>query len=174
MKKNLMSVLIFALVLVNLAFTAVMTFSILPATKNANQLIEDVAKAIKLELNAGKNTGVQNVSMADLETYSVNAGETINILLKKGSDGKDHYAVVSAYLSLNSKSEEFDTYKGTIDQKDQIIREAITRAVGARTKDEMSDQDVQAEVREEILEELQAVYNSDWIVDVGFASFLLQ
>ena len=63
MKKNLMSVLILALVLVNLVFTAILTFSIVPATQNANKLIEEVAQAIHLELNAGKNTGQNNVSI---------------------------------------------------------------------------------------------------------------
>ena len=37
-----MSVLILALVLVNLVFTAILTFSIVPATQNANKLIEEV------------------------------------------------------------------------------------------------------------------------------------
>ena len=47
MKKNLMSVLILALVLVNLVFTAILTFSIVPATSNANKLIEEVAKSTR-------------------------------------------------------------------------------------------------------------------------------
>ena len=68
MKKNLLSILILALVLANLVFTALLTFSILPATKNANKLIEEVAEAIHLELNAGKTTGQNNVSM---ENYGV-------------------------------------------------------------------------------------------------------
>jgi len=95
-------------------------------------------------------------------------------LLKKGADGKDHYAVVKAFLSINTKDEEYSTYKATVDQKDQIFREAITKAVGSRTKEEISDQSIKDEVAGEILEELQSLYNSAWIVEVGFADFLLQ
>lgn len=174
MKKNLMSVLILALVLVNLVFTAILTFSIVPATQNANKLIEEVAQAIHLELNAGKNTGQNNVSMANLEAYNVNDGETMTINLKKGSDGEDHFAVVSMYLSLNKEHEDYETYGTTMSSKDSIIKDTIISAVSAHTKEEMNDPDVQDEVEEEILVSLQALYNSDFIVAVGFNSLLLQ
>lgn len=174
MKKNLMSVLILALVLVNLVFTAILTFSIVPATQNANKLIEEVAQAIHLELNAGKNTGQNNVSMANLEAYNVNDGGTTTINLKKGSDGEDHFAVVSMYLSLNKEHEDYETYGTTMSSKDSIIKDTIISAVSAHTKEEMNDPDVQDEVEEEILVSLQALYNSDFIVAVGFNSLLLQ
>ena len=50
MKKNLMTVLVLALVLVNLVLTAILTISILPETKKANELITQVCNAIDLEL----------------------------------------------------------------------------------------------------------------------------
>lgn len=174
MKKNLMSVLILALVVANLVFTAVLTFSILPSTKNANKLIEDVSQAINLELNAGKTTGQNNVPVGDLEAYNVDAGEKLTITLKKDSDGTDHFAVVSVYLSLNSKHDDYATFAPTMDSKVSMIKSFIINAVSARTKAEINDSEVQAEVLEEILENLQALYNSDFIVAVGFSSFLVQ
>lgn len=174
MKKNLMSILILALVLANLVFTALLTFSILPATRNANKLIEEVAEAIHLELNAGKTTGQSNVSMENLETYNLSEGETITINLKKGSDGEDHFAVVSVYLSLNKEHEDYDKYGATMDSKASIIKNAVISSISAHTKEEMNDQSVQDEVVEEILESLQMLYDSDFIVSVGFTSLLLQ
>lgn len=174
MKKNLMSVLILALVLVNLVFTAILTFSIVPATSNANKLIEEVAQAINLELNSGKSTGQNNVSMESLETYNVNSGETMTINLKKGSDSEDHFAVVSVYLSLNKEHDDYETYGTTMESKDSIIKDTIISTISVHTKEEMNDPDVQDEVEEDILGELQALYNSDFIVAVGFNSLLLQ
>lgn len=51
MKKNLMSVLILALVLVNTILTAILAIGIIPSVKKSNQLVETVASAIDLELN---------------------------------------------------------------------------------------------------------------------------
>ena len=60
MKKNLISVIILALVLTNLVLTALLIFSVLPQTKKANQLIEKVCKAIDLDLNSGAASGTTN------------------------------------------------------------------------------------------------------------------
>lgn len=174
MKKNLMSVLILALVVVNLVFTAVLTFSILPSTRSANKLIEDVAQAINLELNAGKTTGQNNVPVENLEAYNVDGGEKMTITLKKESDGSDHFAVVGVYLSLNTKHDDYANYSSTMDSKASLIKSYIINAISARTKSEINDPDIQAEVLEEILVDLQALYNSDFIVAVGFSSFLVQ
>ena len=42
MKKNLMSVIIMALVLANLILTAILAFTIIPQTRKSNQLIDEV------------------------------------------------------------------------------------------------------------------------------------
>ena len=53
MKKNLMTVIILALVLVNLVLTAILAFTIIPQTRKSNQLIDKIASAIDLELEDG-------------------------------------------------------------------------------------------------------------------------
>ena len=45
MKKNLMSVLILALVFVNIILTAVLAFSIIPSVKKTNQLVDKIGRA---------------------------------------------------------------------------------------------------------------------------------
>ena len=55
MKKNLLAVIILALVLVNLILTAVLVFSIIPQTKKSNELIDQVCAAINIELEGGQN-----------------------------------------------------------------------------------------------------------------------
>ena len=58
MKKNLISVLILALVLANLILTAILAFTIIPQTKKSNELIDQVCSAIDLELESGSNISV--------------------------------------------------------------------------------------------------------------------
>ena len=72
MKKNLMSVIILALVFANFVLTALLVFTILPQTKKANQLIEDVCAAIDLDLNSGTATGTSNVPMEQIEVFKLN------------------------------------------------------------------------------------------------------
>ncbi len=174
MKKNLMTVLILALVLVDLVFTAVLTFTIVPTMKNANDLIYDVATAIDLDLNAGQTTGVHYVPVEDIVMYNVAEGEKITIGLKDSGDGKDHYCIVSVYISMNSKNEDYKLYGENIAERESLIKDRIISIISSYTKDEVNDSEVQKEIREEILEKLRSAFNSDFIIDVGFDSLLCQ
>lgn len=174
MKKNLMTVLILALVLVNLVFTAILTFSIVPAVKNANDLIYDVATAIDLDLNAGQTTGIGYVPVADIVMYNVAGGDTLTIGLKDSGDGKDHYCVVSVYISMNSKNEDYNTYGTDIASRESLIKDQIISIISSYTKEQVNNSEIQLEIREEILTALRSFFNSDFIIDVGFDSILCQ
>ena len=89
MKKNLMSVLILALVLVNLILTGILTITILPQTKKSNELVNKVCSAIDLELESGDGTESASIPMDQVETYKIEDAMTIN--LKTGADGETHY-----------------------------------------------------------------------------------
>ncbi len=71
MKKNLITVMVLALVLVNLVLTALLTITIVPQTKKANELITQVCSAINLELQSGSVTSdASAVPIDKLATYS--------------------------------------------------------------------------------------------------------
>ena len=174
MKKNLMTVLILAMVLVNLVFTAILTFTIVPTLKNANDLIFDVATAIDLDINAGQTTGIHYEPVENIVMYNVAGGEKLTIMLKKSDDGKDHYCMVSVYISMNSKNDDYQTYGTKISESESKIKDQIIRIIGSYTKEEVSNNEVQIEIREEILTALRSFFNSDFIIDVGFDSLLCQ
>lgn len=91
MKKNLMTVVVLALVLVNLILTAILTITILPETKKANELITQVCSAIDLELKSGSVTSsITNVPIDQVVTHDVNGGESMTVNLKESADGKEH------------------------------------------------------------------------------------
>ena len=48
MKKNMMSIIILALLVVNIALTAVMMFSVVPAANRTNKIVKDVADVMNL------------------------------------------------------------------------------------------------------------------------------
>lgn len=121
-----MTVIILALVLVNLVLTAILAFTIIPQTRKSNQLIDKIASAIDLELEDGSSKDTAAVPVEDIEVYDIEASFTVN--LSPSGDGKDHVAVFSIGLSLNTKS---DGYKsiGTegLKAKETLIKMISTR-----------------------------------------------
>ena len=164
MKKNLMSVLILALLIVNLILTAILTITILPQTKKSNELINQVCSAINLELQSGEATDVSSIPMDDIEVYPLT--DTITVNLKNGTDGAEHYAVITASVSMNTKNEDYETYGAEISTKESLIKNEINSVVGKYTMEELKTK--QQDIEKEVLLDLQKMFDSDFIVDVGW------
>ena len=170
MKKNLMSVLILALVFVNIILTAVLAFSIIPSVKKTNQLVDTISSAISLELEGGKQNKSSSVPMSQIATYDLEDDMTINF--KQGEDDKAHYVVLKASISMDTKSDGYKEYGEKISEKESIIKNEINNVVSSYTYEEFRDN--QQEVQDEILSNLQGLFDSDFIVSVGFSSVTCQ
>ena len=164
MKKNLVTVITLALVLVNLVLTVVLTISIVPETKKANELITKVCGAIDLDLESGSATSAENIPIEDLEVYNIEDKMTIN--LKKGEDGKDHFAIVTVALSINKEHEDYKKLQPQLAEKQNLIKAEINNVVSKYTMEEIKNN--QNAVQEELLKNLQKMFASDFIVAVGF------
>ncbi len=170
MKKNLMSVIILALVLANLILTAVLAFTIIPQTKKSNELIDQVCAAVNIELEGGQNKDSSAIPIEDIEVYNITDSFTVN--LASNGDGKKHIAVFSVGLSMNTKSEGYETYGGSegLTAKETIIRSEINSIVSSYTIDDFNAEGQKA-VKEEILEAMQDMFGGqDFIVAVNFSS----
>lgn len=167
MKKNLMSVIILALLVVNLVLTSVLMFTIYPQAKAANELITKVCNAIQLDLHSGAATGLGNLPIDQVTTYAVGEGADMTINLAKGEDGKEHYAVIAVSLSLNNKS---DTYKESettiLSEKEAIIKDTINNIVRKYTKEQFNNEN--DAVKKEILKSLQNTFGADYVVGISF------
>lgn len=168
MKKNLMSVVILALVIANLILSAVLTISIYPQTKKANELISKVCAAIELDLEGGNAEEVMAVPQEQVEIYNVNAGESMTINLKPGEDGVEHYAVTEVALGINTKDEDYKKYglPEEIAKKDNMIKDKIYSIISSHTADELRGD--QKAIQNEILAELKDMYDSKFIVSVSY------
>lgn len=171
MKKNLISVGILALLIVNLVLTGIMMFSVMSTNKKTAALISDIAKAINLELYDGTEETVEEetISIADMETYTI---ADLTIPLKVGEDGKDHFALLSVALSMNTKHEDYEAYGATLETKVDLIKGQINSVVSQYTVDEIKANSMG--VCQEILDRIQKLYGSDFIFDVTFSSALYQ
>lgn len=169
MKKNLMTMIILALVVANLVLTAIMMFAVVPTSQKANELITKVCEAIDLELNSGAATGLSNLPIDQIATYNVSAGETMTINLAGG----DHYALVAVSLSINKESDRYkDKTTEILTEQESIVKNTINQIIRQYTKDELlvNSQAVQ----DEICKSLQKTYGADYIVGVNFATLTAQ
>lgn len=166
MKKNLISVLILALVLANLILTGILAFTIIPQTKKSNELIDKVCNAIHLELESG-----ESISVPIENIYVHNLTDEFTCNLKKGEDGKDHFAIFKVGFSLNTESDEYDEGKGidSLTSKETIIRDRVNSIVSQFTIDEFNA-DGNYAVKQEILKEMQSLFGAEFIVGVSFSS----
>lgn len=170
MKKNLMTVVILALVLVNLILTAILTISILPQTKKANELITQVCSAIDLELNSGDNVAnAINIPIEQVMTHDI-PDMTIN--LKDSADGTKHYASLSVSISMDKDNDGYKSYGESMSERESLIKSRITTVVSGYTYEEFNAD--QASVQNEILKELQKMFDSDFIISVGFPTVTSQ
>ena len=170
MKKNLMSVLILALVVANLVLTAILMISVVPQTKKANQLITKVCSAIDLELEGGKDNSSINIPMERLETISIDDGASMTVNQKDDGEGEGHYAVVSVALAVDNKSDGYKTFgvEGVTAKKD-IIKDIVNKVVSGYTLEEMKAD--QTKAQDEILSRLRRMFDSDFIVSVAFPTY---
>lgn len=173
MKKNMMSILILALLIINIVLTAIMMFSIVGTAKKTSALIDDIASVLKLELDNQGATGeaaVAEVPIDDVATYNIE-GE-LTIPLAQGADGKPHYYLVAVTLSMNTKDKGYKKYGEGLAEKEQLIKGEIVSVISSHTLEEVQ-QDSDS-IRMEILERIQNLYDSKFIYNVTFTKALPQ
>lgn len=170
MKKNMLSIIILAVGILNVILGAVIVFAVVPTATRTNNLITKVASAIDLEL-ASSSDSENQVKIEDMETYPI---DNIKMTLKRDeNDTKNHYAQVSVSLSINMKSEDYEKYKPTVEQNQIRIKEIISDEFGKYTAASVMDN--KENIKSEILRRLQEeLYNSDFIVGLSLGETLVE
>ena len=172
MQKNLVSIIILALLVVNIILTSVMLFSVTGTMKRTSSLIDGIAMALSLELGEDilKEAAAEAVPMENVVIHQI--PEEMTIPLAVGADGKDHFCLVSVSLSMNSKADGYKEYGGTVSEKEDLIKGEIVSAISGYTVEEAkADTDA---LREDILKRIQKLYGSEFIYNVVFREIIFQ
>lgn len=173
MKKNLLSILILALLLVNTIMTGIMMFSTLNASNKTAKLVGDIATVLDLELNGGTTTveEEETVSISDTDVYVLS--EMKPIPLKSNGDGREHVFVVTVSLSMNKKHADYKKFGGAEDlaAKESLIKGIISEVVSGYTLEECKEN--LELIRQQILLRVQQeIYDSSFIYNVIFSDYL--
>lgn len=176
MKKNLLSIIILALLVVNLVMTGIMMFSVINVSNKNAKLVGDIAALLSIETKPADGEEEQtSVSIDDTDVYVISDRMTIpfqRVSEAEGGDGKDHYFVVNVSLSMNKKHKDYKTY-GTAEEmeaRETLIKTEIQAVIGSYTMDQFKEN--QELIREEVLERIQTLYDSTFIFNVNFSDYL--
>ncbi len=174
MKKNLISVIILALLIVNIVLTAIMMFSVTSASRKTAALVDNIATALNLELtakNGDEDAAETVIPMTDTETYQISESMTIPLKASEGDD-KDHYCLVSVTLSINTKDKDYKTYGSDLSEQESLIKSEINDTFAQYTVEEARDN--QDQIKQEILERVQTMFDSEFIYNVSFSDIMFQ
>ena len=165
MKKNILTMILLVVVVINLVLTAIMMFAVVPSAKKTDKLVTDICSVLDLELATDEKEKVDKVDLKNLEFYDID--EEMTVGLKAGSDGKDHFAVLKVSISMNKKDKDYKTYGSGIDTMSSLIKNAVFDVVGTYTYE--SAQGKTEEMEKKILEKVQDAFGSEFIYQVIFS-----
>jgi flagellar FliL protein len=162
----MLSIIILALLVVNIVLSAIMMVSVSSASRKTAALVSDISTIVGLEINGlpQSTTASTTPSMADTAVYNIS--DELTIPLKMGEDGKTHYAVGNVSLSMDTTHEDYKTYSETMADREGLIKDVIFDVIGNYTMEEM--QSNSKAVKEEILAGVQELFGSEFIYGISF------
>lgn len=173
MKKNIFSVIITVVTVINVVLTAIMFFVMLPTFQKSNTLITQVASVLNLELDADADADADaNYTLKDLENTTAAFEEDQTVNLKDSGDGKQHFGVFSGYtVGVNKNADDYSDFKTDFIAENQSAITDIIRTVMQNHSYEDCDE---ALIKKEALAELQDKFDTKAIVQLTLDNFKKQ
>lgn len=169
MKKNILTVAILAISLINLILTCLIVFVVVPSTNKTNKIISNVASIIDLELKSPDDK--DQIKVTDIENYTVAEKQIINLKIDP-ADGKQHYVSLQLSLGMNKKNDDYAELQPQVETNINRITEKVADVFSNYTLTEA--QNKKSEIKAEVLKDIQGIFDSDFIVDVSFGSIIYE
>ncbi len=170
MKKNLLTIVILALLLVNIALTAVMMISVTSTNNKTATLVNTIATVMNLELTDGsEESAVAQISLADTEIYTINGSMTIPLKVTVGADGKEKqsYMLCEISLQINKNHDDYKEMNELVAANENLIKDKIRGVIGSKTEAECRDNE--EGLKAEILKAIQDMFGSDFIYGIALS-----
>ena len=158
MKKNILTIIVMAVSIVNLVLGIVLVFSIVPASNKTAALVDKVASVIDLNID-------------DLVAYTKTYDSAVNINLKKDAgDDSNHYAQLAGFtISFNSKADDYKKVSESIQTNDIYVDDIVKETLGSYTATTLD----LVKVRSEIVKKIQEKYNTKAVVEISLKDPLI-
>lgn len=171
MKKNLITVLILALCVINLVFNIILVFAVVPSAKKTNKLITDIAAVLDLEI-ASQSNGNGGFDVSNLAPFQLEQSNPINL----ANDGSGNLHVVQYGLTINldKTAADYSSVLANITNSTAIIYDTTRNIIGKYTYEQVIDIEVQNQIKHEILTSLKETFNTECIYSVSFYNWVAQ
>ncbi len=169
MKKNLITVIILALCVVNLILNVMLVFVCMPSARKTNTLITEIASVLDLELES--DDGQMSVTLENMDNFNIEA-QVVN--LKDDGSGDSHYVQMGLTLGLDKSSKDYETLKTVLEGASGAVFDEARNVVQNYTYAEVTNQETQEAIKKQILDNLQKKYATQCIYNVSFSKFTTQ
>ena len=164
MKKNMLTILVIILCVVNLTLSAYIVFTVVPNAQRTDQLITRILQIIDLELESPLPQDINNTyDIENVEKYEI---EDMTANLAAGSDGKPHYAKITASLTINNADDDYSKLNPKVETMKSDIVSIIKTHVSNYNNEQLIKPETKKAVKEQILSDIQSLFNSKFIVDI--------
>lgn len=168
MKKNLLSVLILALLIVNIVLNVIMMVNVLSTNGKTADLVTSIATVLNLEYTGPGGGSANSVPLSQTATYDFTK---VMIQLKhyKDADGRDAGAdmiIFDMSLAMDTKHDDYKTYgeAETMAQYEIQIKDAVESVVNQYSQADFENNYDQ--IKAEILTAIQRLFQSDFIYNI--------
>mgnify|MGYP003419905157 FL=1 len=180
MKKNLLTIIIIALLIVNIVLTGIMMISMMGTNKKTADLVSDIAAVLNLELGVEEEEEVVEIPMS--QQFIWNLTDKLEIPLQSEdivdvngniTGKKDHYIVFETIaFSLDTEAKGYKEYGENIANYESMVRDAVTSTVSKHTIDDCrNDFDT---IRKDVLEAVRALFDEEFIYNVAISGIKYQ
>lgn len=181
MKKNFLTIIVIALLIVNIVLTGIMMISMMGTNKKTADLVSDIAAVLNLELGVEEEEE-EEVQIPMSQQYIWTLTEKLEIPLQSedivDAEGnvigtQDHYIVfTSIAFSLDTKAKGYKKYGANIADYESMVRDAVTSVVSKHTIDDCrNDFDT---IREEVLEAVRGLFDKEFIYNIAISGIKYQ
>ncbi|MCR5204792.1 MAG: flagellar basal body-associated FliL family protein [Lachnospiraceae bacterium] len=171
MKKNMLTILVIILCVVNLTLSAYIVFTVVPNAQRTDNLITRIMQIIDLELESPLPPNINNTyDIENIEKYEL---EDMTTNVAAGSDGKAHFAKITASLTINNADEDYAKLNPKVETMKSDITSIIKTNVSKYNNEQLGTPEVKKAVKEQIVTDIQTLFNSTFIVDVT-VDYLIQ
>lgn len=176
MKKNLLSVLILALLIVNIVLSTIMMISVIGTNKKTAQLVTSIATVMNLELYEPGGETANSVPLSQTATYSLADRLVIQLKPTVSADGKTTNKMITFYMSLAMDTEHKDYEKlgsaETLAGLEIQIKDAVASVLQDYTEEDCRNNSDQ--IKAEMLTAVQDLFQSDFIYKIAISDVVYQ
>lgn len=171
MKKNLITVLILALCIINLVFNILLVFTFVPSAKKTNKLVGDIMAVLDLEI-ASQSNGDGGFDVSNLSPFQLEQSNPIN--LAADGSGELHVVQYGLTINLDKTAADYSNVTKNLTNSTALLYDMTRNVIGKYTYDQVIDVNVQDQIKAELLESLKETFNTESIYSISFYNWVAQ